>query len=124
MNPSKLIDKYIAGFTDWRGQMLTDLRTIIYQADPKIIEEWKWMGSPCFSHNGLVLVANAHRDKIKLTFYHGASLPDPDKLFNNGLKGNKWRAIDFYEDSQIKVRPLKNLINSAVAYNLVKSVLK
>jgi hypothetical protein len=124
MNPSELIDKYIAGLTDWRGIMLTDLRKIIHDADPKIIEEWKWMGSPCFSHDGLILVANAHKDKIKLTFSQGANLPDPDKLFNAGLEGNKWRAIDFYESDKINELALKVLINSAIAHNLAKKVTK
>jgi hypothetical protein len=82
------------------------------------------MGSPCFSHDGLILVANAHKDKIKLTFSQGASLPDPDKLFNAGLEGNKWRAIDLYEGDKIKGPSLKVLINSAVTHNLAKKVTK
>jgi hypothetical protein len=124
MNPSELIDKYIAGLTDWRGEMLANLRKIIHEADPKIVEEWKWMGSPCFSHDGLICVANAHKDKVKLTFSQGASLLDSDKLFNAGLEGNKWRAIDLYEGDKINERSLKALINSAVAHNLAKKVTK
>jgi len=124
MNPSELIDKYIAGLTDWRGKMLADLRKIIYDADPEIIEEWKWMGSPCWSHHGLICVANAHQDKVKLTFSQGASLPDPDKLFNAGLEGNRWRAIDLYEGDKIKELSLKILIKSAVAHNLAKKTTK
>ncbi len=120
MNPSELIDEYIAGFPDWRGKMLASLRRVIRNADPKIIEEWKWMGSPVWSRNGLILVANAHKDKVKLTFAQGASLPDPDKLFNAGLKGNKWRAIDLFEGNKIKKLQLTALINSAVALNLSK----
>jgi len=117
MNPSELIDKYIADLTDWRGKILANLRKILHDADPEIIEEWKWMGSPCWSHGGLITVANAHKDKVKLTFNQGASLPDPDKLFNAGLEGNKWRAIDFHEGDRINERALKNLIHAAVAYN-------
>jgi len=117
MNPSELIDKYIADLTDWRGKMLVNLRKIIRDADPEIIEEWKWMGSPVWSHNGLILVANAHKDKVKLTFSQGASLPDPDKLFNAGLEGNKWRAIDFHEGDGINERALRDIIRAAVAHN-------
>lgn len=120
MNVSELIDKYIADLKDWRGKMLANIRKIIHDADPEIIEEWKWMGSPCFSHHGLILVANAHKDKIKLTFSNGASLPDPDKIFNAGLEGNKWRAIDLYEGDKINESSFKKLILSAVAYNLSK----
>ena len=117
MNPSELIDKQIADLTDWRGKMLANLRKIIHDADPEIIEEWKWMGTPCWYHDGLISVANAHKDKVKLTFFQGASLPDPDKLFNAGLKGNKWRAIDFHEGDRIKERALKSIIRAAVAHN-------
>ena len=117
MNPSEHIDGLIADLTDWRGKMLANLRKIIRDADPEIIEEWKWMGTPCWSHNRLICVANAHKDKVKLTFFQGASLPDPDKLFNAGLEGNKWRAIDFHEGDRINERALKNIIRAAVAYN-------
>jgi hypothetical protein len=117
MNPSELIDNYIADLTDWRGKMLANIRKIIHDADPEIIEEWKWMGSPVWSHKGLISVANAHKDKVKLTFPQGASLPDPDKFFNAGLEGNKWRAIDFHEGDEINERALKNIILAAVAYN-------
>ncbi len=117
MNPSELIDKYIADLTDWRSKMLANLRKIIHDADPEIVEEWKWMGSPVWSHNGLISVANAHKDKVKLTFSQGASLLDPEKLFNAGLEGNKWRAIDFHESDGINERALKNIIRAAVAYN-------
>ena len=97
--------------------MLANLRKIIRDADPDIIEEWKWMGSPAWSHDGLVLVGNAHNDKVKLTFAQGANLPDPDKLFNAGLEGNKWRAIDIYEGDRINERALKSMIHAAVAFN-------
>ena len=117
-DPSKLIDKRIADLADWRGKMLAHVRKIIHQADPQVVEEWKWMGSPCWSHAGLILVANAHKDKVKLTFSNGASLPDPDKIFNAGLQGNKWRAIDFHQGDQMNERALKNLVSAAVAHNL------
>jgi hypothetical protein len=116
-NPSELIDKQIASLADWRGKMLTNVRKIIHDADPEIIEEWKWMGSPCWSHDGLICVVNAHKDKVKVTFSQGANLSDPDKIFNAGLEGNRWRAIDFYEGDRINERALKNIIRVAVAYN-------
>ena len=118
MNPSERIDKLIAGLTDWRGKTLAKVREIIRAADPEIIEEWKWMGSPCWSRDGLICVANAHKDKVKLTFAQGASLPDPDHVFNAGLEGNRWRAIDLYEGDRVNERALKNLIRAAMALNL------
>ena len=117
MNPSELIDKYIADLRDWRGQMLADIRIKVHEADPEMVEEWKWMGSPCWSHDGLILVANAHKDKVKLTFSQGASLPDPDRLFNAGLEGNQWRAIDLHEGDRVDERALKELIRAAIAHN-------
>jgi hypothetical protein len=101
MNASEQIDGLIAGLTDWRGQMLANLRRIIREADPEIVEEWKWKGAPVSSDHGIVCVANAFKDKVKLTFYEGASLPDPNKLFNNGLEGKKWRTIDLYEGDKV-----------------------
>ena len=124
MKPSEQIDQLIAGLNDWRGKMLANLRKTIHDADPEIIEEWKWMGSPCWYHDGLICLANAHKDKVKLTFYEGASLPDPDKLFNAGLAGNKWRAIDFKENDKINEVSLKKLIRAAVDYNLTKKTTK
>jgi hypothetical protein len=117
MNPSERIDHLIAGLTDWRGKTLASVRKIILEADREIIEEWKWMGSPVWSRDGMIAVGNAHKDKVKLTFSHGASLPDPDKLFNAGLGGNQWRAIDLYEGDQLNQRALKNLVRAAIAYN-------
>ena len=117
MNPSEQIDRQIAELTDWRGDVLAKLRKIIHDADPKVIEEWKWMGTPTWSHDGIFVIANAHKDKVKMTFSHGASLSDPEKVFNAGLEGNKWRAIDFYEGGKINERALKNLIRSAIALN-------
>jgi len=117
MNPSQRIDELIADLIDWRGETLASIRKSILEADREIIEEWKWMGSPVWSHDGMIAVGNAHKDKVKLTFSNGASLPDPDKLFNAGLEGNKWRAIDFFEGDKINGRALKNLVRAAVAYN-------
>ena len=120
MNPSERIDELIAGLTDWRGKTLASVRKSILEADREIIEEWKWMGSPVWSRDGMIAVANAHKDKVKLTFSHGASLPDPDQLFNAGLGGNTWRAIDFFEGDKINARALKTLVRAAVEYNLIK----
>lgn len=120
MKPSEQIDQLIEGLNDWRGETLSTLRKIIHAADPEMSEEWKWMGSPCWYHNGLVCLANAHKDKVKVTFYQGASLSDPDKLFNNGLDGGKWRAIDLYEGDKINENSFKKLIRSGVAFNLTK----
>jgi len=117
---SVLIDEKIKQLGDWRGKTLAKVRTIIHEADPEIIEEWKWMGSPVWSHDGIVAVATSLKDKLKLTFSHGASLPDPDKLFNAGLEGKVWRAIDFFEGDKIDERALKNLIRAAVDYNQLK----
>ena len=120
MNPSERIDHLIAGLTDWRGKTLASIRKSILEADREIIEEWKWMGSPVWSRDGIVAVANAHKDKVKLTFAHGAGLPDTDKLFNAGLGGNAWRAIDFFEGDKINGRALRNLVRAAIDYNQIK----
>jgi hypothetical protein len=117
---SALIDEMIAELTDWRGKTLATIRKSIFEADPKIIEEWKWMGSPVWSRDGMIAVGNAHKDKVKLTFAHGANLPDPDKLFNAGLGGSAWRAIDLFEGDKINERALKNLILAAIEYNQTK----
>jgi hypothetical protein len=120
MNPSQRIDQLIADLTDWRGKTLASIRKSILGADREIIEEWKWMGSPVWSRDGMIAVGNAHKDKVKLTFSNGASLPDPDKLFNAGLEGNKWRAIDFFEGEKINEHALENLVRAAVDYNQSK----
>src|SRR5437016_11335433 len=120
MDPSERIDGLIAGLTDWRGKTLASIRKSILEADRAIIEEWKWMGSPVWSRDGMIAVANAHKDKVKLTFAHGASLRDPDKLFNAGLEGNARRAIDFFEGDKINARALQNLVRAAVDYNQIK----
>jgi len=117
---SAKIDQLIAKLTDWRGKTLASVRKSILEADPEIIEEWKWMGSPVWSRDGIIAVGNAHKDKVKLTFSHGASLPDPDKLFNAGLGGNQWRAIDLFEGDKVDEQALKNLVRAAVDYNQTK----
>jgi hypothetical protein len=121
MNPSERIDRLIAEITDWRGKTFASMRKTILEADREIIEEWKWMGSPVWSRDGIIAVANAHKEKVKLTFANGARLPDPDKLFNAGLEGNKWRAVDFFEGDKINKPALKNLVRAAVDYNQSKS---
>jgi hypothetical protein len=120
MKPSERIDELIAKLTDWRGKTLAGIRKSILAADREIVEEWKWMGSPVWSRDGMIAVANAHKEKVKLTFSHGARLPDPDRLFNAGLEGNAWRAIDFLEGDKINERALKNLVRAAVDYNQIK----
>ena len=120
MDASERIDQLIAAITDWRGKTFARIRKTILEADREIIEEWKWMGSPVWSRDGIVALANAHKGKVKLTFAYGAKLPDPDKLFNAGLEGNARRAIDFFEDDKINERALKTLIRAAVAYNQSK----
>jgi len=120
MNPSQQIDEMIADLTDWRGKTLASIRKSILAADPEIIEEWKWRGSPVWSRDGMIAVANAHKDKVKVTFYSGAYLPDPDGLFNAGLDGGMWRAIDFVEGDTVNERALKTLVRAAVEYNQAK----
>ena len=117
MKPSERIDQLIRGITDWRGETLACVRQCILDADPEIVEEWKWMGSPVWYRDGIIAVGNAHKNKVKLTFAHGASLPDPDKLFNAALEGKVWRAIDWHEGDKLNKRALKNLIRAAIAYN-------
>jgi hypothetical protein len=120
MNPSERIDHLIAGLTDWRGKTLAAVRKSILAADREIIEEWKWMGSPVWSRDGIIAIGNAHKDKVKLTFAHGASLSDPDKVFNAGLGGKAWRAIDLFEGDTINERALKNLVRAAIDHNQSK----
>jgi hypothetical protein len=120
MTPSERIDQLIAEIADWRGKTLAGIRKTILEADPEIIEEWKWMGSPVWSRDGIIAVGNAHKEKVKLTFAHGASLPDPDRIFNAGFGGKVWRAIDFSEGDKINEPALKNLIRAAVDYNQSK----
>lgn len=120
MTPSENIDQLIAKLTDWRGKTLAGLRKAIVAVDREIIEEWKWMGSPVWSRDGIIAVGNAHKKWVKLTFAYGASLPDPDKLFNAGLEGNMRRAIDFFEGDRINERALKTLVRAAIDFNQAK----
>jgi len=124
ISASKRIDKKIADSGDCRGARLAEIRKLIHEVDPEVVEEWKWMGSPVWSHEGMYALANAHKDKVKLTFFHGAELPDPKNLFNAGLEGNTWRAIDFREGDKIDKTALKALLREAVAYNTKHSVPK
>jgi hypothetical protein len=120
VSASEKIEQLIAGIADWRGKIFAGVRKCILETDSEIIEEWKWMGSPVWSRNGIIAVANAHKDKVNLTFAYGASLPDPDKLFNAGLEGNARRAIDFLEGDKVNAAALKNLVRAAIAHNQTK----
>lgn len=120
----KKIDQLIAKVGDWRGERLAEIRALIHEVDPNVVEEWKWMGTPVWSHDGMYVLANAHKNKVKLQFFHGAKLADPGKLFNAGLDGNKWRAIDLFEGDTIDKTPLKALLRDAIAYNTKHSVPK
>jgi len=120
MTPSEKIDGLIASITDWRGETFAAVRKTILAADKEIVEEWKWMGSPVWSRDGIIAVANAHKGKVTLTFDYGARLPDPDKLFNAGLEGNQRRAIDFFEGDKVNSRALKALVRAAIEFNQTK----
>lgn len=120
VNPSKRIDELIAKLTDWRGKTLAGIRKAVLEADREIVEEWKWMGSPVWSRDGMIAAATVLKDKVKLTFSNGANLADSDKLFNAGLDGNKWRAIDFFEGDPINEPALKNLVRAAIDYSRSK----
>lgn len=124
MGASRKIDELIAKTKDWRGDRLAEIRKLIREADPDVVEDWKWMGTPCWSHDGMYVIANPHKDKVKLTFFHGAQLPDPKKLFNAGLGGGKWRAIDIREGDKVDRSALKALLRAAVKYNATHEVPK
>jgi hypothetical protein len=115
---SALIDERINVLGDWRGKLLAKLRGIIHEADPEIVEEWKWMGTPIFSHAGIVCTGETYKNVVKMTFARGAALKDPSRLFNSSLEGNVRRAIDIHEGEKINVAALKALIRAAVALNL------
>lgn len=117
---SDFIDAKIESLGDWRGERLADLRRTILAADPDIVEEWKWMGSPVWSCDGILIVGNPHKEKVKLTFSHGASLPDPAGLFNNGFGGKVWRAIDVFDGDEIDADALTALVRAAVDFNRKK----
>ena len=115
---SELIDARIAELGDWRGEMLAGLRALIKQADSEVAEEWKWRGTPVWSHDGLICTGETYKNVVKMTFAKGASLPDPSRLFNASLEGNTRRAIDFHEGDKLDAEALKALIRAAVALNL------
>jgi len=117
---SESIDERIRELGDWRGKMLAKVREIIHKADAEIVEEWKWMGTPVFSHNGIVCTGETYKNVVKLTFAKGASLEDPSGLFNSSMEGNVRRAIDIHEGEKIDDTALKDLIRTAVALNLKK----
>ena len=116
-SPSELIDARIEDLGDWRGEMLSRLRALITEADPEVAEEWKWRGTPVWSHHGLICTGETYKKVVKMTFAKGASLTDPSGLFNASLEGNVRRAIDFHEGDKLDERALKALIRAAVALN-------
>jgi len=116
-SPSQLIDARIDELGDWRGKTLARIRTLIKQADPGVVEEWKWRGVPVWSHDGIICTGETYKSVVKMTFAKGASLADPSGLFNSSLEGNTRRAIDFHEGDKIDANALKALIRAAVALN-------
>jgi len=117
-SPSQLIDARIAALGDWRGETLARVRILIKQADPEVIEEWKWRGVPVWEHAGIICTGETYKNVVKLTFAKGASLEDPSGLFNSSLEGNVRRALDFHEGDKIDEKALKALIRAAVALNM------
>jgi hypothetical protein len=115
---SRLISRRIAELGDWRGETLGRIRALIREADPDVLEEWKWMGTPVWSHDGIVCTGETYKSVVKMTFPRGASLKDPSRLFNSSLEGNARRAIDLHEGEEIKAAALKALIRAAVALNV------
>ena len=116
-SPSQLIDARIEELGDWRGKMLSRLRTLVKEADPEVVEEWKWRGVPVWSHDGLICTGETYKTVVKVTFAKGASLEDPSGLFNSSLDGNTRRAIDFHEGEKIDEKALKTLVRAAVTLN-------
>ena len=116
-SPSVLIDRFIASLGDWRGDRMAQVRRLMHEADAEMVEEWKWMGTPTWSHDGVVAVAGPFKGKVKVTFARGAHLSDPQKIFNNGLGGKEWRAVDILETDEINDTALKDLIRAAVSFN-------
>src|SRR5471032_1103178 len=117
---SGLISKRIAELGDWRGETLSRMRKLIKETDPDVVEEWKWMGTPIWSHDGIICTGESYKDKVKLTFAKGASLKDPARLFNSSLDGNVRRAIDIYEGGKVDEAAFKALIREAAALNSSK----
>jgi len=120
-SPSQLIDARIEELGDWRGEMLGRLRALIREADPEVVEEWKWRGVPVWSHDGLICTGETYKNVVKMTFAKGASLKDPSALFNSSLDGNTRRAIDFHEGGEFDEEALKNLVRAAVTLNKSKA---
>jgi hypothetical protein len=120
-SPSTLIDERIRELGDWRGKTLSRIRTLVKEADPQVIEEWKWRGVPVWSHDGLICTGETYKHVVKMTFAKGATLKDPSGLFNASLEGNTRRAIDFHEHQKIDEMALKNLVRAAVALNTSKA---
>jgi len=117
MNRSPQVDELIAQITDWRGETFARVRATILAVDPQIVEEFKWMGSPLWSLDGMIAVGNAFKNKVNVTFAYGAKLPDPDGLFNSGFGGNTRRAIDLFEGDPVNEKALQALVRAAIAYN-------
>src|SRR5262247_1014782 len=117
MSPSQLIDARIEELGDWRGQTLSRLRALVKEADPDVVEEWKWRGVPVWSHDGILCTGETYQSVVKVTFAKGASLKDPSRLFNSSLEGNTRRAIDFHQGEKIDETALKALVRAAVALN-------
>jgi hypothetical protein len=120
-SPSRLIDERIEELGDWRGKMLGRLRALVKEADPEVIEEWKWRGVPVWSHDGLICTGETYKSVVKMTFAKGAALKDPSGLFNSSLAGNTRRAIDFQEGEKIDEEALKTLVRAAVSLNKAKA---
>jgi hypothetical protein len=120
-SPSRSIDERIEELGDWRGQMLRRLRALVKEADPEVVEEWKWRGVPVWSHDGILCTGETYKSVVKMTFAKGAALADPSRLFNASLDGNTRRAIDFHEGDEIDERALKALVRAAVALNESKA---
>lgn len=116
-SPSRLIDARVAELGDWRGETLARIRALVKQADPEVVEEWKWRGVPVWSHSGIICTGETYKNVVKMTFAKGASLDDPSGLFNSSLEGNTRRAIDFHEGDAIDEKALKALVREAVELN-------
>jgi hypothetical protein len=114
---SQLIDARIEALDDWRGELLSRLRSLVKEADPEVVEEWKWRGVPVWSHDGIVCTGETYKNVVKMTFFKGAALDDPSGLFNSSLEGNTRRAIDFHQGEQIDEEALKSLVRAAVTLN-------
>jgi hypothetical protein len=119
-SPSQMIDERIKDLDDWRGEVLSKIRTVIKKADPEVVEEWKWRGTPCWYHDGLICTGETYKQVVKMTFAKGASLKDPAGLFNSSLEGNVRRAIDIHEGEKLNEKALQNLIRAAIALNTAR----